>query len=310
VRIVLQFAPDAATDQISARFPDVDIVRYSGSEPPPIKADVFVGGYVDWVGVERWLDEMHIPWMQLAGTGIDSVPAAIFAGRTVTCARGASAAAIAEWVMAALLSRAKRFPEAFVTQPPARWNFPTLPLDSIEGSTLGIIGLGGIGSRIAHHAVMFGMKVKALRRTADPPSVAGVRLVGALPDLLGDADHLVLAAPATPRTRHLIDAGAFRLMKPGVHLVNVARGSLVDQDALHQALDEGTVAMATLDAVQPEPLPEGHWMYSHAKVRLSPHGSWYTPSAHEAMLEIILANLERFLAHEPLLGVVDLDEGY
>jgi phosphoglycerate dehydrogenase-like enzyme len=99
-------------------------------------------------------------------------------------------------------------------------------------------------------------------------------------------------------------------MKTGVHLVNIARGGLVDQDALRTALDDGTVAMATLDTVDPEPLPAGHWLYSHPKVRLTAHVSWYTPDLQQAAFEILLENIGRYLKQEPLLHVVDLDEGY
>ncbi len=94
-------------------------------------------------------------------------------------------------------------------------------------------------------------------------------MVPTLPEVLDGADHVVIAAPLTDATRHLIDADALALMKPGVHLVNIARGGLVDQDALRVALDDGTVAVASLDAVDPEPLPAGHWMFTHPKVRLS-----------------------------------------
>jgi phosphoglycerate dehydrogenase-like enzyme len=95
-----------------------------------------------------------------------------------------------------------------------------------------------------------------------------------------------------------------------VHIVNIARGALVDQDALREALDDGRVAMATLDTVEPEPLPEGHWLYSHPKVRLSAHVSWASPAGMDRTLEIFLDNLRRYAAGEPVKYVVDADEGY
>jgi phosphoglycerate dehydrogenase-like enzyme len=99
-------------------------------------------------------------------------------------------------------------------------------------------------------------------------------------------------------------------VKPGVHLVNIARGALVDQDALRDALDDGRVAMATLDTVEPEPLPEGHWLYAHPKVRLSAHVSWASPAGIDRTLEIFIENLRRYANKEPLLHHVDADEGY
>jgi phosphoglycerate dehydrogenase-like enzyme len=107
-----------------------------------------------------------------------------------------------------------------------------------------------------------------------------------------------------------VNAETLALVKPGVHLVNIARGSLVDQDALRAALDDGRVAMATLDTVDPEPLPAGHWLYDHPKVRLSAHISWYEPQIQRVALDIFIDNLGRFARGEPLREVVDPAEGY
>ena len=158
------------------------------------------------------------------------------------------------------------------------------PLGWLNTRTLGLVGLGGIGVAIAERALPFGMQVRALRRRPEPSPLEGVEVVGSLEEVLPEADHLVLAAPATPRTRHLINSDTLALVKPGVHLVNIARGALVDQDALRDALDDGRVAMASLDTVDPEPLPEGHWLYSHPKVRLSAHVSWASPAAYRRRL--------------------------
>src|SRR5262249_36143843 len=163
-----------------------------------------------------------------------------------TCARGAGAVPISEWVMAAVLAWAKRFPETFLKEPPKYWNFPNPTLDRIEGSTLALVGMGGIGAAVAARAQAFGMNVPAMRRTDARSPVADVEMVSSLDELLPGADHVILAAPSTAKTRHLIDAAAFGKMTAGVHLVNIARGALVDQDALRRALDDGTVAQVTL----------------------------------------------------------------
>ena len=99
-------------------------------------------------------------------------------------------------------------------------------------------------------------------------------------------------------------------MKPGVHLVNVARGALVDQDALRAALDDGRVAVASLDAVDPEPLPDGHWLYTHPRVRLSPHVSWSAPDALDELIDRFIDNLRRHRAGRPFAGIVDRAAGY
>ena len=118
------------------------------------------------------------------------------------------------------------------------------------------------------------------------------------------------ATPATAATRHLIDAAAFDALKPGAHLVNVARGALVDQDALLAALDSGRVATASLDVVDPEPLPEGHPLYAHPGVRLSPHISWSAPDTMDRTVALFAENLRRYRAGRPLQGVVDPIAGY
>jgi len=310
MRVITHMGP-AAANAIRARFSDAEIVEFKAGVPAPdIQADVFYGGWAGWEEIARWIDHCGVRWLQLAGTGADGVPRAIFDRCTVTCARGASAGPISEWVMAAMLAWAKRMPETFLREPPKMWNFPQPVLDVVEDGTLALVGLGGIGTAVAQRAIPFGMRVRALRRTPQTSPIDGVEVVRSLDELLPGAQHVVIAAPATPKTRHLLDGRAFSLMTPGVHLVNIARGVLVDQDALRVALDDGTVAMATLDTVDPEPLPQGHWMYVHPKVRLTAHISWYTPDLQREALAILLDNLARFERGEPLLNVVDAEEGY
>src|SRR5690606_11871055 len=141
--------------------------------------------------------------------------------------------------------------------------------------TLGIAGYGAIGREVAKRAQALGMDVLALRRggAAVAPDT-GVRAVASVEDLLGASDHVVLALPITPQTRHCINARSLAHAKPGLHLVNIARGALVDQPALLQALDSGRLSGATLDVTDPEPLPEGHALYHHPRVHLTPHVSW------------------------------------
>jgi phosphoglycerate dehydrogenase-like enzyme len=188
--------------------------------------------------------------------------------------------------------------------------FPFEDLGSLHGRTLGLVGRGGIGSAVAARALPFGMRVRALRRTRKPSPIPAIEMAQDRDDLVASADHLVLAASATPATRHLLDRTTLRKVEPGVHLVNIARGSLVDQEALREALDDGRVARASLDTVEPEPLPAGPWLYAHPKVRLSPHTSSSTPGALDRLLDPFIADLRRFRAGEPLAGGVDPEAGY
>jgi phosphoglycerate dehydrogenase-like enzyme len=196
----------------------------------------------------------------------------------------------------------------WLTEPPAAWFAPT-GIGELNGKIVGLVGLGGIGTAVATRAQAFGMGVVATRRRSTSSPVPGIE-VAPLDDVLAQADHLVLAAPATAATRHLLNATTLAKVKPGVHVINVARGSLIDDDALLAALDDGRVAMASLDTVSPEPLPAGHPYYSHPRVRVSPHVSWGSERNTQRIVDIFLDNLRHWQAGEPLEGVVDPTEGY
>jgi phosphoglycerate dehydrogenase-like enzyme len=292
-------------DRIRAAVPGVEVVDLGPDEPDPdLTGDVLFGGW----GPHSFEYAQRVPWVQLSGTGVDRVPKELFDGRTVTCARGASAIPISEFVLGAMLAFEKRFPEVWLSEPPEHWNYDTL--GGLSGKTVGIVGLGGIGVAVAERALPFGMRVLAMRRTEAPSPVDGVELHTTLEPLLAESDHLVLAVPLTSRTEHLIGEDALAAVRPGLHLVNIARGRLVDQDALRVALDDGRVAMATLDTVDPEPLPAGHWLYEHPKVRVSAHISWASHLGFGSTVDLFVDNLRRAQAGEPLTDVVDPSEGY
>jgi phosphoglycerate dehydrogenase-like enzyme len=303
---VLNMWGEATSSQIAA-VDGVEVVDIGPDVPAGTTGDVL---FAAWLGhpIFDQLDDLGLRWMHLPGTGVDAWPHELLTGRTVTCARGVSGIPIAEFVLASMLAFEKQFPTTWLESPPEHWNYA--PLGELAGKTLGLVGLGGIGVEIARRALAFDMRVVAVRRTTAPSPVAGVEVLTDLDELLPLADHLVLAAPATARTQSLLDARAFERAKPGVHLVNIARGSLVDQDALRGALDEGRVALASLDTVDPEPLPDDHWMFEHPRVHLSAHVSWASPRAFDRITESFVANLRRYLAGEPLHGVVDATEGY
>lgn len=252
-----------------------------------------------------------VRWVHLIGTGIDDFPLELVGDDVVlTNSRGLSAVPISEWVLACMLAVEKRLPDTWLDAPPPRWHVPDPPLGTLDGRSLALVGLGGIGTAVAQRALPFGMRVTAVRRTDAPSPVPGVTLVGTAEEAVAGADHVVVVAPLTDATRGLFDDELFAVMGPGAHLVNVARGPIVDQDALRRALDAGRVATASLDTTDPEPLPEGHWMYDHPGVRLSPHVSWSWPGAFGAMYETFAENVRRHLAGEPLLSVVDPAAGY
>lgn len=138
----------------------------------------------------------------------------------------------------------------------------------------------------------------------------GVELIQNLNDVLQQADHLVLALPATAQSQHLINTQTLAETKKGVHIVNVARASILDQEALKPFLDSGNVAQASLDVITPEPLTAGHWAYTHPQVFLSPHISWNSPEMMGALMNSFIVNLTAFANDRALTGVVDVNAGY
>jgi phosphoglycerate dehydrogenase-like enzyme len=249
-----------------------------------------------------------VRWLHAFATGVDSYPLDVVGDRLLTCSRGANAVPIAEFVLASMLAFAKRFPETWLTEAPENWGVASL--DVLAGKSVGLVGVGAIGTEVARRALAFDMRVLAYRRRAVPHELAEIDLCAALTDLFARSDHIVIAAPATPETYHMVNAETLAAVKPGAHLVNIARGSLVDQDALLAALDDGRLAGASLDTVDPEPLPSGDPLYAHPKVRVTAHVSWSAPDSLAPTLALFADNVRRYRAGEELHGLVDLEAGY
>lgn len=296
-------------DDIAARV-EVVPIPMTGEIDPEIRGEVLI---TTPTRVETLPEALTrgVRWVHLIGTGIDMFPLdAIGPDVILTNSRGLSAVPISEWVMACMLSFVKRMPGSFVTEPPERWNIPPVPLGTLQGARLALHGFGGIGTAIARRAQPFGMDIVAMRHSDAPSPIEGVRMVRSVTELVAGADHVVLVAPLTDATRGLFDDDVFAVMKPGVQLINVARGPIIVDSALRRALDCGTVACADIDATDPEPLPAGHWMFDHPGVRVSPHLSWNWAGAFGAMYEVFIGNLRHWLADEPLESVVDPANGY
>jgi lactate dehydrogenase-like 2-hydroxyacid dehydrogenase len=201
--------------------------------------------------------------------------------------------ATADLAWALILASVRRLPEAAAAVPAGEWRTfaATRWLGrSLRGKTLGVIGFGRIGRAVAERAAGFGMEVVHSGRSGGVP----------LQDLLARADVVTLHCPLTPETRGLIDAAALRAMKPTAHLVNTARGPIVDHDALTRALHDGTIAGAALDVTDPEPLPPDHPLLAAPNAVVVPHIGSATVEARSAMTEIAVANLEAGLGGRPL----------
>jgi phosphoglycerate dehydrogenase-like enzyme len=253
----------------------------------------------------------RLRWIQGIGAGVEQFA---FAGVTrdrvtVTNASGVSAPSMAEFVIGRLLGVWKRFREADDCQRERR--FVRTYGRTLAGSVLGIVGLGSIGCEVADRARALGMRVLGLKRSARPGARSEHADALFAPDQLREmaalCDALVVAAPATPDTRHLIDAQVLAAMKPGSVLVNVARGSLVDEEAVVAALERGQISAAVLDVFEVEPLPRESPLWGRPDVYISAHSSVSVDRYIDDVFDLFADNVARYVAGEPLRNVVDME---
>lgn len=249
----------------------------------------------------------RLQWVYSGSVGIDVYPRWLLDAPLVSCGRGVASEEIADYVIAAIYAQAKDLTRAQVSAPD-QWRFSAT--GRIVGSTIGIIGFGSIGAAVARRAVALGARVTAARRRKLPADVAGVELLDDIAAVVASADHLVLAVPSTPETRNLIDAHLLAHAKPAAHIINVARGAVLDQAALIDALDAGRIAFATLDVTEPEPLPAGHPLWTHPLVRLTPHISSNYTVVRANMYDRVAVSLDRFAKGLPPADLVDATAGY
>lgn len=239
-------------------------------------------------------------------------------GPVVTTARGIHAAPISEFVFSVMLLWVRHWPQMLALQHahdwPAQERRAALTARELHGATLGLVGLGAIGRRIAQLGRCFSMRVMATRRGATPgetdPDVDELLPLDRLDALLAQADFVVIAVPGTPATHHLIGAPQLRAMKPSAFLVNIARGSVIDEQALVEALRGGEIAGAGLDVFENEPLPSDSPLWNMPNVFISPHISGASPAYSRRFTDLLLENLARYRAGQPLRNVVSLEHGY
>jgi phosphoglycerate dehydrogenase-like enzyme len=249
----------------------------------------------------------RVRWVYSGSVGVDVYPRWLLDAPLVSCGRGIASEEIADYVIAAIYAQAKNLDAARVSTPEA-WQFAAT--GRVVGSTVGIVGFGSIGEAVARRALALGARVTAVRRRKLPSPVPGVELLDDLAHVVASADHLVLALPSTPATRNLIDEPLLAHAKPTAHLINIARGAVLDHVALIDALDSGRLAFATLDVTEPEPLPAGHPLWKHPLVRLTPHISSNYTVVRTHMYDRVAANLDRFARGLMPFDMVDAAAGY
>ena len=278
-------------DDLKARIGEVDVLLVSG----------------------LWRNELvplapRLKFIQSISAGTDqySREALRAAGIRLASAQGANERAVAEHAIALILAMARQIPEARDNQAAKRWRGMVGDLskreDELGGKTLVIVGMGRIGSRLATLAKAFDMRVIGVRQ--DPAKGAGVadQVVGqdSLIDALPQAAFVALTCPLTPKTEGLIDARALAAMKPTAYLVNVARGKVVDEPALIEALGAKRIAGAALDCTWEEPLPATSPLWAMANVLITPHTAGETRRYEDNVLDLLMGNLERLSRGEAL----------
>jgi phosphoglycerate dehydrogenase-like enzyme len=253
----------------------------------------------------------RLRWMQSPAAGVgDQRPHDIVGKHVIiTSAAGVYADMVAEHALMLLLALYRRLPELLEQQRQERWE--DLGARTLAGQTLGIIGAGGIGRAAARMAKVFGMRTLGIRRGRDPISDVDQTLHREqLPRLLAESDAVLLAMPLTPDTDGMVNAGFLRSMKRTAVLINIARGRVVDTDALVDALRNGSIAGAGLDVTDPEPLPQGHPLWHLPGVIITPHHANPRLLSRVHAVQRFADNLRRYLNDEPLIAVVDPERGY
>lgn len=251
-------------------------------------------------------------WYQSTAAGVDAAVAIRerLGDLIVTNARGIHGEMIADYVMAGITMLHWDFPDLLKQQQRRKWTrqFAT-PLSE---HTVGIVGLGSIGSTIARRAKSAGMTVLGMKRETSRPinNVDQLFSPSDLDNMLPQCDFVVLAVPATPETVGLIAGPRLRKMRRSAYLVNIARGNVVVEKDLIEALESGTIAGAMLDVFETEPLPEVSPLWTMPKVIVTPHMSGTTADYASRVFKIFEDNLQRFIEERPLKNVVDLSRGY
>jgi phosphoglycerate dehydrogenase-like enzyme len=259
-----------------------------------------------------WSESDRLEWIHITAAGVDTL---LFdelreSDVVVTNARGVFDRPLAEYVLGAVIAYAKDSLTSFDLQRRHEWRHRETR--SITGATALVVGTGGIGREIAKLLRSAGVVVRgAGRRTvADDPDFGEIVDSANLAAEVGWCDHLVLAAPLTSATRGLVDARVLAAMKSDAHLINIARGPMVDEAALIEALMQRRIGGATLDVFDTEPLPPGHPLWDASNVTVTAHMSADAVGWREALAEGFATNARRWLAGEPLLNVVDKKLGY
>ena len=279
-------------------------------------AHIFVGASLR---PEQFAHAKQLKWIHSTAAGVSQLmyPELRNSGVIVTNPSGIFSPPMAEHTMGMILALARNFPDTVRFQDAAKWAQQDLwdkpqHLSEVNGSLLLIVGYGSIGRELAKRAQAFGMRIWGVTRSGKGDTTHAERIQPAseLHQALPHADYIVIAAPDTPETKHLIGAEQIARMKRGARLINIGRGSLLDEAALMAALQSGQLSGAALDVTTPEPLPSDSALWKAPNLFITPHTSGVSDRLWERETELLLRLLDEWFAGKELSNRVDLSRGY
>jgi phosphoglycerate dehydrogenase-like enzyme len=294
--------------------PGVQLIEISAATPKEIAAaDAAIGV----CSAEVLAQAKQLQWIQWPAAGVDRCvqqPAMHERHLLLTNLQRTMGPSMAEHVLGLMLALSRHFDFFLKQQQQAQWvsESTTPQLVDLDGKTVLVVGLGGIGTEVARRAHALGMRVTATRASgrSGPDFVSYVGLPDELPKLARDADFIVNCAPLTPQTTGIFNRAFFELLKPGAYFISVGRGKSTVTADLIAALGSGHLAGAGLDVVDPEPLPADSPLWHLPNVIITPHVSADTPVSAEQRKVVLVENLRRYSAGEPMISVVDIERGY
>lgn len=314
-------APDWLAPRLRTDFPEITVTelpgpRYDGIEREIADADVCVA----WsIRPEQFAHAKQLRWVHSPAAAVHQLmfPEMVASDVIVTNAREVHGPVVAEHAIAVVLALAKRLPSAIRYQRARSWGQQAMwaedpTICEVNDAKVVLIGLGSIGREFAKRARALGMHVIAVREHPERGPETADEVVGMdeLHRVLPNADFVVLSAPLTPATRNIMDQERLGQMKDSAYLVNVSRGPLIDDEALVNALESDEIAGAALDVFAEEPLSPASRYWDLPNVLITPHTAAVTPNLWERHYRQISLNLRRFMAGEPLEGIVDKKKGY
>ena len=299
------WVPDQEIADVAEQVAGVGARVYDGREEAlpgdPGEGDFYVPPFVATPHSREIIGRMtNLKVIQLQVAGVDTFLPLVPEGVLLCNARGVHDASTAEWVVGGIIAAQREFPGFRDAQRERRWHWHMT--DALTDRTVMIVGYGSVGAAIERRLTPFETRIVRVARSARD----GVHPVSALPDLLPEADVVVLIVPSTTSTTGLVDKAFLARMKDGALLVNAARGTVVDTGALLAELNAGRLR-AVLDVTDPEPLPAGHPLWDAPGVFVTPHVGGSTPASRRRAVALVRDQVTRFVAGEPLINVINGD---